>query len=51
MKTWNDETRSENIKLEAENRRLRAELAHVKAILMAHQNCPITKVLSIGKWY
>lgn len=49
MKQRNVETKLINLKLEEENRRLKNELSQLKAILQAHQHCPITTAMSLGE--
>lgn len=49
MKQWQDETKEKNIKLEEENRKLKTELSQLQAIMLAHQNCSVTKAMALGK--
>lgn len=48
MKMGKVEMQLTNARLEEENRSLRAELQKVKALLLAHQSCPVTKAMAQG---
>ncbi|KAJ6644536.1 Chymotrypsin-1 [Pseudolycoriella hygida] len=49
LKLWHFETKQRNIKLEEENNKLRAEVRQLKSLLLAHQDCPVTKAMALGK--
>lgn len=45
---WHHETKQRNIKLEEENAKLRAEVRQLKSLLLAHQDCSVTKAMALG---
>jgi len=55
-KTWvqelernSNEMLRTNQQLEKENALLRSEVAHLKTLLLAHKDCPVTKALAQGQ--
>lgn len=48
MKEWKVEMQKNNGRLEEENRSLRAEVARLNALLLAHQKCSVTKAMEQG---
>lgn len=51
MKHWNTEMKQKNQLLEEENERLKAEVSQLKTILLAHQDCSVSKAMTLGKLY
>lgn len=49
LKLWHNETKQRNIKLEEENSKLKAEVRQLKSLLLAHQDCSVTKAMALGK--
>lgn len=48
LKLWHHETKQRNIKLEEENGKLRAEVRQLKSLLLAHQDCSVSKAMALG---
>lgn len=46
---WHHETKQRNIKLEDENGKLRAEVRQLKSLLLAHQDCSVSKAMALGR--
>lgn len=48
LKLWHNETKQRNIKLEEENNKLRVEVRQLKSLLLAHQDCSVSKAMALG---
>lgn len=48
LKNWHSDIKEKNLALEVENARLRTELDRMRAILMTHQDCSVSRALKLS---